>query len=87
LLLYGELPTARQQEVFNTKIMNHTYLHTDIENMMRSFHYDAHPMGMVVATMAAISTFHPDVNPALHAGVNVYANEKVMNKQIHRIIG
>jgi citrate synthase len=87
LLLYGELPTQNQFNMFEGKVMTHTMLHTDVENMMRSFHYDAHPMGMVVSTLAAVSTFHPEVNPALHAGVDVYADEKVMNKQIHRIVG
>ena len=80
LLLYGELPTNDQFTTFEQKIMTHTYLHTDIEKMMHSFNYDAHPMGLVVSTMAAVSTFHPEVNPALHSGVNVYKDERIMNK-------
>lgn len=51
--------------------MTHTFLHTDVQQMMKSFRYDAHPMGMVVSTVAAISTFHPEANPAL-AGQEVY---------------
>jgi len=51
--------------------MTHTFLHTDAAQMMKSFRYDAHPMGMLVSTVAAISTFHPEANPAL-AGQNVY---------------
>jgi len=51
--------------------MTHTFLHTDVAQMMKSFRYDAHPMGMLTSTVAAISTFHPEANPAL-AGQNVY---------------
>jgi len=51
--------------------MTHTFLHTDIAQMMKSFRYDAHPMGMLVSTIAAISTIHPEANPAL-TDSNVY---------------
>lgn len=51
--------------------MTHTFIHTDIAQMMKSFRYDAHPMGMLVSTMAAVSTFHPEANPALQ-GESVY---------------
>ena len=53
---------------------------------MKTFHYDAHPMGMFISTMAAMSTMHPQANPAL-AGQSVYKNIKIRNKQIHRLIG
>jgi citrate synthase len=48
--------------------------------------YNAHPMGMVISTVTAMSTFHPEANPAL-AGQDVYKDEVVRNKQIHRILG
>ena len=51
--------------------MTHTILNTDVAQMMKSFRYDAHPMGMLVSTVAALSTFHPEANPAL-AGSSVY---------------
>jgi len=54
--------------------------------MMHSFRYDSHPMGMLISTMAAISTFHPEANPAL-AGQEVYKDKKLRNKQIHRLLG
>jgi len=54
--------------------------------MMGSFRYDAHPMGMLISTITAMSTFHPEANPAL-VGQNVYNDDKVRNKQIHRILG
>ena len=66
--------------------MSHTFVHTDVGNMMKSFRYDAHPMGMLVSTLAAVSTLHPEANPAL-AGEKVYNDKKIRNKQIHRLLG
>lgn len=54
--------------------------------MMKSFRFNAHPMGMLISTVAALGTLHPEANPAL-AGQNIYLDEKIRNKQIHRIIG
>ena len=54
--------------------------------MMKSFRYDAHPMGMLVSTLGAVSTLHPEANPAL-AGNGIYNDKKVRNKQIHRLLG
>ena len=87
LLLYGELPTSDQSKIFNTNIQNHTFLHSDICKIMQSFHYDAHPMGIVVSTVSAMSTFQPEQNPSLMIDINPYSDEKVMNQQIHRILG
>jgi len=75
LLIYGELPTRDQFKYWEKKIMTHTFLHNDVGVMMKSFHYDAHPMGMLVSTLAAISTFHPEANPAL-SGQDVYKVKK-----------
>jgi len=66
--------------------MGHTYIHEDLKKMMESFRYDSHPMGMIISTLAAMSTFHPEANPALQ-GQDVYNCQKLRNKQIHRIIG
>jgi citrate synthase len=54
--------------------------------MMKSFRYDAHPMGILVSTIAAMSTLHPEANPAL-SGNNIYKDPKFMNKQIYRLLG
>jgi len=86
LLLYGELPTTDQLEYFRGRVMTHTYIHEDLKDMMKSFRYDSHPMGMIISTLAAMSTFHPEANPALQ-GQNVYDDKVLRNKQIHRIIG
>ena len=53
---------------------------------MKSFRYDAHPMGMLCSTIAALSTFHPQQNPCL-AGEKVYNDKKIRNKQIYRLLG
>jgi len=86
LLLYGELPTADQLEYFSERIMSHTFIHEDLKRMMEGFRYNSHPMGMIISTLAAMSTFHPEANPALQ-GQKVYDDHKLRNKQIHRIIG
>merc|ERR1719232_2008383 len=54
--------------------------------MMKSFRYDAHPMGMLATMFAAIGTKQPEANPAL-AGQSVYNDPMMRNKQIHRIVG
>jgi len=86
LLLYGQLPDKEQIKYFTNRVMKHTYVHEDLKTMMGSFRYDAHPMGMLISTITAMSTFHPEANPAL-VGQNVYNDDKVRNKQIHRILG
>jgi citrate synthase len=54
--------------------------------MIKSFRYDAHPMGMLCAMTSAISTLHPEANPALN-GDKIYKDKKFTNKQIYRILG
>ncbi|MBI1357689.1 MAG: citrate synthase [Acidobacteria bacterium] len=60
LLLYGELPTAAELKVWNKEIKDHTMVHENIKKFIDGFHYDAHPMGMLVSTVAALSTYYPD---------------------------
>lgn len=86
LLIHGNLPSQAQLDYFSGRVMKHTYVHEDIKNMMKGFRYNSHPMGMMVSTMAAVSTLHPEANPAL-SGQNCYDDKKLRNKQIHRIIG
>lgn len=45
--------------------MNHTYIHEDVLSVMKSFRYDAHPMGMLISSLMCVSTLHPAANPAL----------------------
>ncbi len=60
LLIYGELPTTSQLQEWVYEITHHTLLHENAKKFMDGFHHDAHPMGMVEATVAALSTFYPD---------------------------
>jgi citrate synthase len=60
LVLYGELPSKQQLEEWKYNITHHTIIHRNIEKFIDGFHYDAHPMGMLVSTVAAMSTFYPD---------------------------
>ena len=87
LLIFGELPSKSQSAFWDKKVLHHTYLHTDISRMMENFHYDAHPMGMLVSTMSAMSTFQPEQNPALLPGIDPYQDSHLMNKQIYRCLG
>ncbi|HET6204180.1 MAG TPA: citrate synthase [Planctomycetota bacterium] len=60
LIIKGELPTRDELERWQTNITHHTILHENIKKYIDGFHYDAHPMGMLVSTVAALSTFYPD---------------------------
>jgi citrate synthase len=60
LLIKGELPTGEALGQFTQNIRLHTIVHENIKNFMEGFRYDAHPMGMLVATVGALSTFYPD---------------------------
>jgi citrate synthase len=61
LLLHGELPTAEQYEKWVYEITHHTFIHENVrKRFLEGFHYDAHPMGMLVSAVAALSTFYLD---------------------------
>jgi citrate synthase len=60
LVLYGELPTRAQLSEFTQEITVHTFLHENVRRFIDGFRYDAHPMGMLIATVAALSTFYPE---------------------------
>jgi len=60
LIINGELPNAAQFEQWNHDITHHTFLHENLKSFMQGFRYDAHPMGILVSTVAALSTFYPE---------------------------
>jgi citrate synthase len=60
LLCEGELPTREQLARWNEEITFHTYVHTNITKFLEGFRYDAHPMGMLLGVVGALSTFYPD---------------------------
>ncbi|CAN5684042.1 citrate synthase [soil metagenome] len=60
LLNEGALPDQVQFDRWTDEIKNHTYVHTNITKFLEGFRYDAHPMGMMLSTVSALSTFYPD---------------------------
>ncbi|HEV2856812.1 MAG TPA: citrate synthase [Solirubrobacterales bacterium] len=60
LLIFGELPTAPQLDRWIFDITHHTFVHEDLKHFFEGFRYDAHPMGMLLAGVGALSTFYPD---------------------------
>ncbi|TDI89172.1 MAG: citrate synthase [Candidatus Dadabacteria bacterium] len=78
LLLNGKLPNKKEFKTFEDNIMNHTMIHENIKKFMDGFRYDAHPMGMLMGTVAALSTFYPESKDIF--------NEDIRKVQIHRLI-
>jgi citrate synthase len=60
LLTFGELPTKAQLDRWVYDVTHHTFVHEDIKQFLQGFRYDAHPMGMLLASVGALSTFYPD---------------------------
>src|ERR1700734_3614603 len=79
LLLHGELPNRKQIQDWTYHITHHTFIHESIKKFLDGFHYDAHPMGMLISTVAALSTFYPDAKDIFSADSRL--------KQTYRLIG
>jgi citrate synthase len=62
LLMHGELPTSSQLDAWDQQITLHTFVHENIKEFMQGFRYDAHPMGMLLASVSALSTFYPEAS-------------------------
>ncbi|HTX47170.1 MAG TPA: citrate synthase [Solirubrobacteraceae bacterium] len=65
LLIHGELPTEAQLKEWRHEITIHTFVHENVKEFMQGFRYDAHPMGMLLASVGALSTFYPEAD-AIH---------------------
>jgi len=78
LILFGELPTASQLQNWTQQITLHTMLHENIKKLMEGFQYDAHPMGIFLSTVGAMSTFYPDAK-------HIFDKQSRM-RQTHRLI-
>jgi citrate synthase len=78
LLLEGELPNKTQLADFTEQVTHHTFVHENIKTFIDGFRYDAHPMGMMVGAVGALSTFYPEAKQVL--------DEKVRRMQIIRLI-
>ncbi len=79
LLLNGELPTVEQLDAWSAEVQRHAMVHENVKKFMDGFHHDAHPMGMLMTTVAALSTFYPDSH-RIHDPAS-------RNLQIVRLIG
>jgi citrate synthase len=78
LILFGELPTASQQQSWNREITLHTMLHENIKKLMEGFQYDAHPMAIFLSTVGAMSGFYPEAK-------NIFEQSSRL-RQTHRLI-
>jgi citrate synthase len=78
LIVFGELPTAKQLRDWTQQITTHTMLHESTKKFMDGFHYDAHPMGIFLSTVGALSTFYPDAK--------LIFDEASRMRQVHRLI-
>ena len=78
LILFGELPDKKQLDEWTHSIIMHTMVHENIKKFMEGFTYDAHPMGVFISTVGAMSTFYPDGKLIFDAASR--------RKQIHRLI-
>jgi citrate synthase len=78
LILYGELPQKSDLDQWTWNITHHTFIHENIKKAIDAFHYNAHPMGMFLGTIGALSTFYPEAK-------NIF-DEEMRTKQTHRLI-
>ena len=78
LLLNGELPLAAELDAWVYQVTRHTIIHENIKKFIDGFHHDAHPMGMFVSAVAALSTFYPEAKRI--------SDERLRNNQIVRLI-
>jgi citrate synthase len=67
LLLHGELPTRGEMDDWIWQVTHHTWVHENVKKFIDGFHHDAHPMGMMVSSVAALSTFYPEARDAADA--------------------
>jgi citrate synthase len=78
LSLFGELPTKAELDRWTYDITHHTFLHENMKDLMAAFRYDAHPMGMFVSSLAALSTFYPEAR--------TIDDPEIRLKQIQRLV-
>jgi citrate synthase len=79
LVLFGELPTQSQLADWVKAVSRHTMVHENIKKILDGFHHDAHPMGMLMSSVAALSTFYPEARNIQDAAVR--------QRQILRLVG
>ena len=79
LLLYGELPTRERLTWWENRISRHRFIHNSLTELIQAFRYDAHPMGILISSVAAMSTLFPEAKDV--------DNPAVREKQIWRLLG
>lgn len=82
LLLEGELPDQAQLAVWEEEVTKHTMVHENIKKFSNGFHYDAHPMGILVSTIAALATFYPDAKNIDNAHSRHMQKARLIGKMI-----
>jgi len=78
LILYGELPTKTQLDEWTYNITHHSILHENVKKFIDGFHHDAHPMGMLVSSVGALSTFYTEAKYIF--------DQELRKKQTYRLI-
>jgi len=86
LLLYGNLPTTAQLTDWEDAVMRHSAVPEGVYASVETLPHDAHPMGILVGSICALSAYHPDANPAIQ-GQDLYKSTAVRDKQIVRVLG
>jgi citrate synthase len=80
LILFGELPTAQQNQAWTRDITFHTMLHENIKKFMEGFRYDAHPMGIFLSTVGALSTLNPDAKNIFDKSSRLLQTQRLIAK-------
>ncbi|MHB1243148.1 MAG: citrate synthase [Gaiellaceae bacterium] len=80
LLIHGELPTKAELAAWSHEITVHTFLHENVKRLMEGFRYDAHPMGMLVSMLGALSTFYPEASRVDDAEVRMHQVVRLLAK-------
>lgn len=78
LLIHGDLPTKEQHDAWVHEITFHTFVHENLKSLMQGFRYDAHPMGMLLSSVGALSTFYPEAR--------AIKDETIRHEQMVRLI-
>src|SRR5438132_7782141 len=80
LILFGDLPTDAQLQAWTREITLHTMLHENIKKFMEGFRYDAHPMGIFLSTVGALSTLNPDAKNIFDKSSRVLQSRRLIAK-------
>src|SRR6184192_4214813 len=80
LILYGELPNKSQLEDWTHNITFHSIIHENIKKLIDGFHHDAHPMGILVSTVGALSTFYPEAKKIFDANSRKAQTYRLISK-------